>query len=51
MQETKFALIMNLSGVGAQMGAVVSVARGCTTVVVSPAYDKDVLAKAFHDEK
>ncbi|XP_072026064.1 medium-chain acyl-CoA ligase ACSF2, mitochondrial-like [Amphiura filiformis] len=49
--ETKFALIMNLAGVGAQMGALLPLARGCTTVVVSPAYDKDVLAKALHDEK
>ena len=42
---------MNLSGVSAQLGAILPLAMGCTTVVVSPVYDKDALARAFHDEK
>ncbi|XP_072041171.1 medium-chain acyl-CoA ligase ACSF2, mitochondrial-like [Amphiura filiformis] len=49
--EAKYALIMHLSGVSAQYGAVTPIANGNTVVVVGPNYDKDLMAMAFHEEK
>ncbi|XP_072041166.1 medium-chain acyl-CoA ligase ACSF2, mitochondrial-like [Amphiura filiformis] len=49
--ETKYALIMHLSGISAQIGAVIPIANGNTVVVVGPNYDKDLMAMAFHEEK
>ncbi|XP_072041160.1 medium-chain acyl-CoA ligase ACSF2, mitochondrial-like [Amphiura filiformis] len=49
--ETKYALIMHMSGISGQVGAVIPIANGNTVVVVGPNYDKDLMAMAFHEEK
>ena len=51
LQETRFALMMNLGGVVSHFGALFPVIKGTTTVLTSPQYDKDLMVNAFHDEK
>ena len=43
---------MSFGGVGAQMGGLIPILiDGATSVIVAPTYDKNMLAKAIHDER
>ncbi|XP_072023213.1 medium-chain acyl-CoA ligase ACSF2, mitochondrial-like, partial [Amphiura filiformis] len=46
----RYALIMSFGGIGAQMGAVMPMIKGGTTIIVGPTYDAQLLANVIQDE-
>ena len=42
---------MSFGGIGAQVGALMPVFFGDTTIIVGPTYDAQLLAKVIHEER
>ncbi|XP_072028254.1 medium-chain acyl-CoA ligase ACSF2, mitochondrial-like [Amphiura filiformis] len=50
-QSYRYALIMSFGGLGAQVGALMPMIKGSTTIIVGPTYDTQLLVNAIQSER